>query len=54
MKKIADAVLVAMMLMASIPGLAEDALGAAPAASVVEEQAGLPSGGDEAEQLQGC
>lgn len=42
MKKIADAVLVSLMLMASIPGLAEDTLGVEPEAvvqTVCEEEA---------------
>ena len=46
LKKIADAVLVAMMLMASVPGLAEDAAAILPSPAI-EEQIPLPSSQDD-------
>lgn len=46
-KKIADAVLVAMMLMASVPGLAEDTAALLPQPAI-EETLSLPAPQDEA------
>lgn len=51
MKKIADAALVALMLMASVPGLAEEALGPSPDTVVAEMTAERSS---EADQPTGC
>lgn len=52
MKKIADAVLVAMMLMASVPGLAEDTAALLPN-TTIEEQLLLPAGQDDAHLTDG-
>lgn len=46
LKKIVDAVLVAMMLMASVPGLAENVLDV-PSPAALEQQEALPSPQDE-------